>query len=435
MDKFTYFKAAMKEGLYKTKAWPISAFSLIREDPNKWKEDAKPYRLVQTPTGHFYVDPDNLENLLPIDKADPTKPLFTFRESIDLKIGDICNLKKNITSTIGNFFFNYVVLAYSMNDKIEYKEGTVSIKDIEEEISLRLTDNIKPPAEKDNNKIYVDEYVKFSDALFYLTNFSQLCVIGSTEKTMTSPPGILEFKNSLLEKYKDRLHDPATIAIIDKALVDYDSAYLKGDPGESLLNKSKFRQIVRKKMFLMHGAEAQLTDKVSVDLIKNSLEQGWDLNKFPAMNNSLRAGSYNRGSATALGGESFKWLLRVSSNLAVAKDDCGTKLGKRLVVSEKNIKNLVGYNIVTTTGPRLISTKEEAGTYLGKTLLVRSPMYCKLDKTDFCKACLGTKLGEHTNSLSMAVSNYGSVMMYIEMSATHGKAITTAKMDYRTSLS
>src|ERR1035437_1292533 len=108
MNKLDYFLTCMKAGLYKHKTWPISVFSLVREDPNAWKIEPTPYRLVQTQTGYFYVDPENLEKLLPIEKVDPSQPLFKFNEHLDIKIGDIPNLKKNINTTTGNLFFNYV---------------------------------------------------------------------------------------------------------------------------------------------------------------------------------------------------------------------------------------------------------------------------------------------------------------------------------------
>ena len=67
--------------------------------------------------------------------------------------------------------------------------------------------------------------------------------------------------------------------------------------------------------------------------------------------------------------------------------------------------------------------------------MVSSPMYCKLDKTDYCKTCVGKKLADNPTGLSMAVSDYGSTMLYIYMSAVHGKQLKLAKVNHINMLS
>lgn len=434
MQKQEFYLKALKSGLYKKKAFIISAFSLIREDFSQWKKDPYPYRIVQTQTGYFFVDPENKEKLIPIEGSVIGEPLFKFKEPIDLKTGELPNLKKDITSTIGNVFFNYCSIVNSFGDKIDYLEGKVNIRAIEDLIATRLQDTPDESFVRNNKDIYVDEYIKFVDSTLFLTNFTQLCVWAATEKVMTPPPGIVEFKQALLDKYKDRLHDPVVVAAIDAELVKFDAEYLKGDPGENFLTSSKLRNIVRKKLFLMHGAEVSLNDGVNVDLIENSLSQGWDINKFPAMNNSLRAGSYNRGKETQLGGESVKWLLRASSNIMVPVDDCGTRIGKLFKVDKNTVSKLIGFSIVTENGYKTIDSETDTGTYLGKTLMVRSPMYCKLDKTDYCKICVGVKLSNNPTGLSLAVSEYGSNFMSIFMAAGHSKGLMLAKMNYKEAL-
>jgi hypothetical protein len=251
---------------------------------------------------------------------------------------------------------------------------------------------------------------------------------------MTAAPGIVELKKRLLEENKDRLHDPATIAKIDAELVAYDKEYLKGDLGEGFLITNKSFNIVRKKLFGMHGAEVGLEDKVEVDLIENSLSQGWDTNNFAAMNNSLRAGSYARGTQTMLGGEAFKWLQRASSNINVTEDDCGSKLGTTLIVSETNLNFIIGFTIINTNGNTFIENEEQAKHYIGKLVTVRSPMFCKLDSTNFCKTCVGVNLTNNPTGLSVAISSFGSKMLALMLAAAHAKSLTLAKMEYKTSI-
>jgi hypothetical protein len=66
--------------------------------------------------------------------------------------------------------------------------------------------------------------------------------------------------------------------------------------------------------------------------------------------------------------------------------------------------------------------------------MLRSPMYCKLDKTDYCKICLGERLANNPEGLSIAVSEYGSTFLSIFLSGAHSKSLQLAKLDWRAQL-
>jgi hypothetical protein len=439
MDKNTFFLNALKAGLFKKKAWVISVLSLIQEDPKAWELKPYAYRIVQNQAGHFFCNPDNPKELIKIDDAVASTPIIHFRDTISLKAGDLPNIKQDMLSTTGNLFFNICSISSIFGDKIDYINQATSVSYVEKIIAARLendpghsSDKGRDNKFKNTNPIFVSEYLRFIESISYLTGFTQLCTWGATEKMLKGPPGIKEYKKQLLEENKDRLFDPEVIANIDKKLIAYDAAYLKGDPCENFLLSKKSRNTVRKKMFLMMGAEPGLSKGVGVDLIQSSLEEGWELNKFASMNNTLRAGSYNRGQETQLGGVAVKDLLRASTNLVAEKEDCGSTMGKTMVISETNTAKIVGFTVVTAEGLDPVVTAEDAGKYLGKTIKVRSPLYCKLPGTEYCFACLGSKLSLNPYGLSLAVSQYGSAMLGIFMSAAHSKALETQKMDYKT---
>lgn len=435
MNKREFFLAAMDAQEFKRRVWVISAFSLIKENPEAWRTDPYPFRIVQTPSAYFYVDPDNKNQLTRIDDAVIGQPLFHVKEPVALHAGQPPNLTEDIVSTYGRLLFNYTAFVYPLDSKLPYLNHRVSPKEVENLILPRLKDTPEDITTRNRQDIYVDEYLQFCDAMFFLAGFTQLCVPAATRKTMTAAPGIVEYKEKLLAENAGRLNDPAVIAKIDALLVQYDKDYLKGDEGTGFLITGKSMNIVRKKLFGMHGAEVGLEEGIEVDLIKNSLSQGWDISKFPAMNNSLRAGSYNRGAQTMLGGESVKWLLRASSNISVTADDCGSKLGNVINVDNSNYKFLIGFNVVAEQGPSVnVPDDAAAKAMIGRTAMVRSPMFCKLEKTDYCKACVGARLSENPTGLSAAISEYGSAFLGIYMSAAHAKALVLAKMNYKTAI-
>jgi len=450
MLKRDFFLAAMHALEYKRRAWIISAFALINEAPEDYKRDPYPYRIVQTPTGHFFVSPENRE-LVPIEGAVAGEPIFSVKEKLLIGVSD--NIPNFISSvkttepatetTYGRLLFNFAVLVYSFNNKIAYINKQADPTGIESIIVKRLVDDVK---DKDGSiinpfstaenidleaPIYVSEYLKFCNSMFFLTGLTQICVPAATRKVITAAPGIVELKERLLKENEGKLHDPAVIARIDAELVAYDRDYMKGDPGEGFLINAKSYDIVRKRLFSMHGAETGLDEGNDVALVSNSLSQGWDIEKFPAMINSLRAGSYNRGAQTMLGGESVKWLLRASSNINITEEDCGSTLGMVFDINEGNLNVLVGFHVITPTGTVFIDNIEAAKQYLNKTVSVRSPMFCKLDKTDYCKKCVGKNLSNQPTGASVAISDYGSAMLYISLKAMHGKKLALARMDYK----
>jgi hypothetical protein len=432
VHKLEYFIKAIKAKAFIKNHWVFTCFSITHENADDYKKDPYPYRLIQTPTGFLFIDPENNNDLTPIEGIVKGSPAFTFQDRIELKAKDIDNLDTDIVSTTGNVLFNVICLVNAFGDKVKYiNKRITSIRSIEDMIASRIEDTPEEGAVRDPKYIYVDEYIKFVDSVFHLTNFSQLCVWGATEKVITPPPGIAEFKAKVIEKYKDSLTDSTTLARIDKELIEFDAKYLEGDPGLNFLLSSKSRNIVRKKKYLFYGAEPGLTDSVKLQPVLNSLDEGWDLKAFPQLNDALRAGSFNRGAQTELGGVSVKWLLRASSNIVVASKDCGTTMGEDILITPENHKTLIDFSIVTKDGPKLIESEEESGTYIGKVVRMRTPMYCNMELTDYCEVCVGKKLGRNPTGLSLTISEYGSAFLGIFMSAAHAKQLQLQKADLK----
>lgn len=433
MDKLEFFMRAMAAEEYRRRAWVVGAFALVREGPDDWMKNPYAYRVVQTPTKYFFVDPENENQLTAIDGGVPGKPLFSFADRIKLKAGQVPNLTKDVETTLGNVLLNYVTLVYAFGGKVPFQTGRVSPSQLEKLIVRLITDLPEEGAVRDPKLLYTDEYIRFANGCFFLTGLTQLCVPATTRKTMLPAEGIVELRTKLIEENRERLHDPAVIAAIDAKLVQHDRDWIKGDRGEGFLISKKSFEVVRKKLYSMHGAEVGLGEGNSVTLIERSLSEGWDIDKFPAMNDSLRAASYNRGALTMLGGESVKWMLRASSNIVISMDDCGTEVGEVVVVTNENHKKLASFYLVGNKGPIHV-TDETSKDYVGKTVILRTPQYCKLLLTDYCSKCCGDRLADSPAAVSAAVASVGSTFMGIYMAAAHGKALTVAELDYLTAI-
>lgn len=447
MNKREFYLKALAADAYLITAWNIACFSLVAEGPDDWKKRPYPYRLVQLPNAHYFVNPDNTTELVLIEDSVPGQPLFARNELIQLQIGDLPNVFQGCNTTYGNVFANQLMLVRPFGAKIPFMTGRMSTKKIERIIEERLMER---PAdfegsqaqadEKDLQKvltapIYVDEYLKFCDGAFSIVAYTQLFTPADSRKTITAPPGLIELRKQLIAKYKGQLHDRAVVAEIAEQLQKLDAEYLKGDrSGEDFLTSDKSKKIVRSRLFLMYGAETGIEEKVDVDLIENSLTEGWDVTKFPSMNNALRAGSFNRGKQTELGGEAVKDLFRASGNLKISSPDCGSTVGLPSFFKENEADRVIGFSAIEESGGITKITRENVGSYLGKAIRLRSPMTCKNSHTDYCAVCLGDRLANNPTGLSMAVADYGSAFLAIYMSAAHSKGIQVAKLNVKDQL-
>ena len=247
---------------------------------------------------------------------------------------------------------------------------------------------------------------------------------------MVAPPGIKEFKEQLIAKYKDKLDDPAIVAEIDKQLVEYDRKFQAQDPDGGFLYKPKAFNVSRKKLFLMHGYE-QSDMSPEPDFVPNSLSEGWDIDKLPSMINSLRDGSFNRGAKTALGGEATKFIFRIFATTRIAEEDCGTKIGMRRTVTKADVNKF----IISSNGNNILLTEENIKDFIGKEQVVRSPGFCKTGNANFCLHCLGLNFKGSENALAALASEVGSDMLNIFMSKMHGSQLATTVWKYKETIS
>jgi hypothetical protein len=433
MDKASLFLAAMNAGLYKQKVWIIRAFSLTRESPDAYLDDPYPYRIVSLPNGYHYVSPNDPKLLVRIPDALIGTPLYKFKEVIHLPAGVVPTVNEPLDTLYGNVFVNYATVLDPLKGKIAFQVGSITATGMEKLILPRLVDDEKVLASKETDPlkqlISVSERVDQANAMFYLTGFTQISTPSATEKSMVAAPGILELRNKLLLENKDHLDDPAVIAKISAELVKFDKAYLAGDrSSDFLIDTGKSFNVVRAKRFAMIGGQKGLATTMDFDVVQNSLDEGWDLSAFATMNNTARAGSYDRGAETQLGGESVKWLLRASSNINILiNTDCGTKLGMpQLITLDKH--NTIGFSVVTERGAVEL-THENYGEYLGKRVMVRSPMFCQSRLTDFCGVCMGPRLSASPTGASNAIAHYGNTFMALSLKSMHGKALKVVDMN------
>lgn len=426
MNLNDFYIHAIRANAHYERPWVLRAFSLTQEDPEAWKNNPTAWRIVSTSTGYFYVD-EKLQ-LQPIEGVPANQPLYSADTDIMVPPGFFQYWPEGGLTKAGNLLFNATAIWPSVENKLGYINWEEDIKKIEQRFAVMKDDPLEGES-VDPGAIYVRDLIEFGDGIRYLEGFTQLFCWSLTEKAVTTPDGFEEVKAAELAKYTpEQLDDPMIQARIYKVLGDYDkNVWLKGDPSERFLISAKSHN-VRRKLFLVQGAEAGLDSNTQkLPFVAKSLSEGWDLDKLPDLINTQRAGSIDRGSETELGGVVAKWLARSTSNVRVVQEFCGTKVGDLVLVSEANQHELVGHYVVGKE-PTLVPDEQAAGAYLGKLIQVHAPHYCAHEKTDYCKFCLGVNLSANENALPLAAIALGGGFLGMFLSSMHGRLIVTQEL-------
>jgi hypothetical protein len=138
MNKREFYLKAINSGVYRKTAWNISCFGIVREDLEAYKADPYPWRLVQTATGYFFIDPENNNELTLLEDGVVSKPLFATSEPIALEVGDLLNTFTAVLTTYGNVLFNALTTIEGFGNKVPFITGRANIRKLEEIIQARL---------------------------------------------------------------------------------------------------------------------------------------------------------------------------------------------------------------------------------------------------------------------------------------------------------
>lgn len=353
-----------------------------------------------------------------------SKPIFDAIDTFDLEPNQEFGLKEKIKTTFGRFLYNYVVW-YSNGVDVVYNNELQKSKEIGSLLSkLLLAKTITP-----------DTARHVINSIFYIASFTALFVPTLTEKSMVNSPDVMKRKKELLEEYGDRLKDPLVAKEYEQELIALDKKFLEGDVSKRFLDPSpsKTYDIHRKKLFIsIGGIPAFDAGSNAYTFIPNSLSEGWTVESFPDICNEIRKGAYDRGKETAKGGEQTKFLLRVFQDVRITEEDCGSVHGIPMVFDESTAKEHYGQYIVTPNGPVILSA-ETAPKFYGKTVIMRSPMFCKT-KIGRCLKCSGEMFKTlDSEAIGMTMLKVGSRFTTLSMKNMHGtviKSITADPFDY-----
>ena len=418
MDRRTLFIKGLQAKRYEDRVWVLSVLTV----PETTTGDTKPF-CVQVRDGQLYTLNEAGEEE-PIEGVKANEPICVLRAPIEITKDDVPNATGKVTTTYGRVLYNALVILPVLSEHIEFMNEEVKVMDI----INRAIDLL------DSNKITVADLWEVCRLVFNTSTYTPITTTAATPKTVVGTPAAVKRKNELIAQNKDQLDRPDVVAKIEAEVIKMDRDALKGDESEDYFLGTKSFNVARKKNFIMHGAEEDFVDPSKVKTITNSLDDGWDLDDLPEIATSIVMGSYSRGVETQLGGVIVKVITRSMQNVTIRGDDCKSKMYYKMLLRPTIAKLFIGRTI-SVNGKLILLDKDNIKNYEGKVVQLRSPLYCKMPYTDFCKTCVGTTVGASEQAAAMLTADVGSTIMLASMAKMHAKALSVKTYNYEDCIS
>lgn len=419
INKYDFFITSIAKQHHLHREWMLRTFTVVLDD----KVPTSPWYIYHDRDSKLVVTKDDNGNWLTIEGCGYLQIPFIYHELVPfVKKGDIVNALSDIKdSTWGEMLFNARSLVYAYRSKVPFMQHPINLQKFARFLGQHTRSDPTDGNFKDDT-LYVKELRAFNDSLSDLAAY-EFFIPSIDRVTISVPKDNAKLKDELFEKYKDRLDDPVIQIKIQDELVENYKNGLKGTPSEGFLYSNKSINSAIKRMLLIHGTEEGFAGTGKPVLLKNSLDEGMDVNHFSDEVNSLRNGAYSRGALTAMAGADVDLLARVYQNARIVPGFCGTTATYAMVVTEEHD----GRSILLK-GKRVELNSQNIVEHIDDVREFYSPLYCKEDRLDVCSVCIGRQLSSYKDALSTNVTQIPSIMMGKMMGSAHAKEQKTTEL-------
>jgi hypothetical protein len=374
----------------------------------------RPGKLFTKSLRLFVVTEEHNGRIISSEEVSGIATKLSFYDRFTLETGMIPNfVGEPVETTLGVFLLNNNTLVKAFGDKIPYVNGKWNVKKIEAKIAEEvIAGNIKPEQ--------VNRYV---DYIHFLSGFNDFCVPALSEKAITANDIVTKRRDELLAQYKDQMNDPNVVLMIENELIALDKSLMEGDVSSGFLINGKNFDVQRKRMFLMMGLLESFGDETEgFNASTTNLNDGWKEGEMPILSNDIRRGSYSRAIATAKGGAETKMLGRNFQDSTIVMDDCGTTRGLSVVLTKDRVRFFM-YRTIIENDQLILLTPDIINGYIGKTIVVRSPMYC-VAKDGYCYTCMDSRFRTiGVKLLNITPIQISSALVTAALRSMHGSKV------------
>lgn len=296
-------------------------------------------------------------------------------------------VKTKTLTTIGRFIYNKLIIERDFQGIIGYMNSPITgskQNEIEEMLSEALM----------NDKITTDQFASYVNRIQWLgMQFNSILSPTFTEKSIMPIKKVIDRRDTLFKENETALAngDINKAVQIENELLALAKEEMKNDPAMDLYEsgaRGSFNNNY-KAMYISKGPVFNPIDQ-KWDVVHNCYSEGVEKKDMPSYGNSLVTGQYSKSLGTPVAGYLFKRMNAAFQAIVadVPGSDCGTKLTLKFTITSKNKKEIIDRYIVEN-GKLVLLTDDNIDKYVGKTVNLRSTMYCMGENK--CSKCLGER--------------------------------------------
>ena len=431
MNSPSYFVNADGKMIRAVEIEPIQTFYVMTKDPDKNSKivpDSLVDEIINKKPEDFTLD--YLVDILG-NTVDSTNNRETNVVNAKYKSTDIVNIKKPYLkftgqSTLGRLLYSKIIIeGCNMQEVIPYITSPIYEK-TNTSNENKMSDAIK---EKKISSADMYKYVDTRDWLGY--ELHAVITTSFTIGVLKKPKEVAALQKKLIAQNKKKLEagDVKVAAEIEKELIDKTKEVLKDDIGMDLYNSGARGSVGNnlKNMNIMRGAVRNLATD-SYDIIEGSLMDGLNKKNMAAHSNTILEGAYPKTIDTAISGYIAKELSAAMQTEVLDEkgSDCGSK--RTLTVTIPKKYNEYIYRYIIENEKLICLTPDIIQKYVGKTVQMRSPMYCV--GKNICNMCAGDDFYLiNKKFIGLVATKVGTTCTNLNMKKFHSNLVKIQQLD------
>lgn len=345
------------------------------------------------------------------------------------------NNKEPINTTVGRFVFyqmlvNFTGLSPVIGFEIVNKPVTDKVcGKMEAMISNALKDKL---TESDTVETYIDMRDWFG-----LQMHAVVCT-SFTPGILFLPKELADLKKKLIKENEEKIKsgDPKAGEYVEQTLIKEAKRILKGDPGMDLYDsgaRGSFGNNYKNINLIRGTVYNEATGKY--DFIANSLMDGLKKTDLTPHANTLVNGAYPKSIGTAESGYLGKELNAIMQMERIdddANSDCGTKFLLNITLPTGGNIHDYDYRYISENGKLKCLEPSIIESYKGKTVKMRSVMYCKGTTDIHCKCAKCAGMYYYTcgkKFIGLQTGKMATTLTNLNMKKFHDNVVHTSMID------
>ncbi|MGL5315683.1 MAG: hypothetical protein ACRC92_20680 [Peptostreptococcaceae bacterium] len=345
------------------------------------------------------------------------KPELSIHDTVDVTIN-----KKKYSTTVGRLVvFKAIFKPVMENPNFDFSllNTTVYGNTLQDVFKNVMWMQIEKKTEGKVMNTVVSRYNEF--CLRAATVYNATC----TYEMLNPDQEFIDFRNKTIDPIADEVKESGDIEKLEgkeAEVIEFaKKKFAKDDMYELYQSKNKASWTNDfKAMHIDMGALPSITGG-KASIVTRPLTDGMSIEDEPDLVNTGAMGAYMRGNQTALAGALYKLITSSFTNVTGTRGDCGNTKTIEVEVSSKY--DILGKYMVNSKGESIRITLENVDKYVGKTVNIRDPFFCKSTGDSYCSHCVGELpfeiLGRDKIPIGILTAEAATGLLNMFMKATH----------------